>query len=310
MERSAAASERVTLHGLVEEGHLVPTPIAGVYGRGADFEDVLQRFDGLVGRETASDGAELVRFPPVLPRRTLETAGYLGSFPQLAGTVFSFSGDEAEAVDLAARAAGHEDWSAHQSITDVSLVPAACYPVYPWVAAAGPLVAGGRLVDVGGYCYRHEPSADPARMQSFRMRENVRLGDAGTVAAWHAAWIERGADILSSVGLETDVVTANDPFFGRAGRMLRANQRDQGLKLERVHVVAGEDPTAIMSINYHQDHFGQAFDIRLASGEAAHTACIGFGLERVTLALLAVHGLDVGAWPDPVRARLGLESSP
>jgi hypothetical protein len=38
--------------------------------------------------------------------------------------------------------------------------------------------------------------------------------------------------------------------------------------------------------------------------EPAHTACLGFGLERITLALLRTHGLDVSTWPAAVREEL------
>jgi len=144
-------------------------------------------------------------------------------------------------------------------------------------------------------------------MQSFRQRENVRISTPADVTEWHRSWVERGGRILSSVGLETEAVPANDPFFGRAGRMLAANQREQGLKLERVFPITGDTPTAIMSINYHQDHFGLDFGIRTSDGEPAHTACFGFGLERITLALFKTHGLDPGEWPADVRERLRLD---
>jgi seryl-tRNA synthetase len=295
------------LEELVERDLLLPTGVPGVYGRGAEFETALLAFDALVTRETQRDGAEVVRFPPVLPRRHLETSGYLSSFPHLAGSIFSFTGSEGEAVELGARAARHADWSDLQTATAVTLAPAACYPVYPWAAAAGQLPATGRVVDVCAYCFRHEPSEDPARMQSFRMRELVRIAAPDVVTDWHRSWVERGGEILGSVGLHTDVAPANDPFFGRTGKMLAANQRDQGLKLERVITIAGDRPTAIMSINYHQDHFGLDFGIRTADGEVAHTACFGFGLERVALALFATHGLDSSAWPPSVRERLRLD---
>lgn len=305
---AAATGDRASLlDGLVERGLLVRTGVPGVYGRGAEFETVLLAFDALVTRETAQDGAHVMRFPPVLPRDQLETSGYLSSFPHLAGSVFSFTGSESEALELGGRATRHADWSDLQTPTAVTLAPAACYPVYPWAAAAGPLPQTGRIVDVCAYCFRHEPSEDPARMQSFRMRELVRIGTPEEVTGWHQSWVERGGEILGSVGLLTDVTPANDPFFGRTGKMLAANQRDQGLKLERVIAIAGDRPTAIMSINYHQDHFGVDFGIRTASDEVAHTACFGFGLERVALALFATHGLDSVAWPGAVRERLRLD---
>jgi seryl-tRNA synthetase len=301
--------EGTFLDELVSSGLLLPTGVPGVYGRGGAFEDVVLAFDALITRETARDGAEVVRFPPVLPREDLETTGYLSSFPHLAGSVSSFSGSEAEALELGARAARHEDWSDLQTRTEVALVPAACYPVYPWVAAAGRLPAHGRLVDICCYCFRHEPSDDPARMLSFRQREHVRVGSAAAVAEWHAGWIARGGEILASVGLDADVVPASDAFFGRAGRMLAASQREQGLKVERVYPIASERPTAIMSVNYHQDHFGLDFGIRTVEGDVAHTACFGFGLERIALALFRAHGVDTRGWPAEVRARLHLNEA-
>jgi seryl-tRNA synthetase len=303
----STASETAFLDALVEHGLLLATGVPGVYGRNGTFEGVLLAFDGLITRETKADGAEVVRFPPVLPRDHLETTGYMSSFPHLAGSVFSFSGGEAEALELGNRAARHEDWSEFQRATEVTLIPAACYPVYPWVSAAGGLPETGRLIDICCYCFRHEPSHDPARMQSFRQREHVRISTPDDVRAWHAGWVERGGAILSSVGLETEAVPANDPFFGRAGKMLAANQRDQGLKLERVYPIAGEKPTAIMSINHHQDHFGVDFGITTADGQVAHTACFGFGLERIALALFRTHGFDPLTWPEDVRQRLLLD---
>ena len=68
-------------------------------------------------------------------------------------------------------------------------------------------------------------------------------------------------------------------------------------------------PTALASTNYHEDHFGHPFSLRTPDGEHAHSACIGFGLERITLALLSTHGLDPAAWPDSVRESLSLPTA-
>jgi seryl-tRNA synthetase len=87
--------------------------------------------------------------------------------------------------------------------------------------------------------------------------------------------------------------------------MLAANQRAAELKFELLAPIAQSgEGTAIMSVNYHQDHFGSVYDIRTATGEVAHSACLGFGLERVTLALIVRHGLDPERWPRDVRHEL------
>jgi seryl-tRNA synthetase len=69
-------------------------------------------------------------------------------------------------------------------------------------------------------------------------------------------------------------------------------------------VISVDKPTAICSFNWHQDHFSSVFGIRNADDSVAHTACLGFGLERVTLALIKEHGFDPSEWPQDVRAQL------
>jgi seryl-tRNA synthetase len=308
-EFRAGSPEQVAyLDQLMEAGLLAPTGVHGVYARGRIFEHVRLKFDALVTRTAAPESPEPLCFPPVVPREQLETSGYLGSFPHLAGTVFAFEGDEKQAAaqhDLASR---HEDWSGYQTMSEMVLTPAACYPLYPAIAARGPLPEGGLTLDTGdAYVFRREPSNDPARMQIFHMREIVRIADAETVVTWRIGWRERAEELLRGLGLELELDIANDPFFGRVGRLLAAQQREQELKWELLAPVAGDTPTAIASSNYHQDHMGHTYGITTADGGPAHTGCMAFGEERVTLALFAAHGLDADGWPAEVRARLELD---
>lgn len=298
--------DQVELLGeLVGAGLLIESGVPGVYGHGEVFEQIRDGLDRRLTREARSRGAIKLRFPPVLPRRDLESTGYLGNFPHLAGSIFSFDGTETQAAAQAERAAGHEDWSEFQTQTEVTLMPAACYPVYPAIARRGPLEPGGLFVDAGGsWVFRHEPSLDPARRQIFHQHELVRLGEPETVLDWRAEWAQRGLDLLRGFGLDANLDKANDPFFGRRGRMLAANQRASDLKLELLVQIAGPEPTACASFNHHLDHFGQTFGITLADGSVAHTACLGFGHERIVLALLRTHGLDPADWPQEVRAQL------
>lgn len=110
-----------------------------------------------------------------------------------------------------------------------------------------------------------------------------------------------------ALGLDVKPVLANDPFFGRGGRAMVASQQEQELKFELVIPITSEEkPTAISSSNYHMDHFSHPFNIRTKNGEIAHTACIGFGLERTTLALFKKFGFDTKAWPQSVKNLLEL----
>src|SRR5207237_590245 len=203
----------------------------------------------------AHDAPERMSFPPVIPRHDLEEVDYLKSFPHLSGSIFGFAGAEQDAIEQQRRASLHEDWSEFQSMTDLVLTPAACYPVYPAIASRGRLPAGGVTVDAGStYVFRREPSQDPARLQMFYQRELVRIGEPDTVRAWRDAWRERALKLLGGIGLEVELDVATDPFFGRGGRMLAASQRAQQLKFEVLTKIAGPEPTALASFNYHQEH--------------------------------------------------------
>lgn len=287
--------------GLVAHGLIIPSAVQGTFGRGPVFEDVLEHLDRAIVQ--LEGGAEAMHFPPVIDRHIIERAGYFESFPHLIGAVHSFCGKELQARELAERARNGQPYAEMLDMTGVALAPAACYPVYP--TCQGILPEGGRLVTLIGWAYRHEPSPEPTRMQAFRVREYIRLGTPNEVLQWRDDWHERGVKFLEELQLPAESSVAADPFFGRAGRMLAAGQVEQKLKFEvNVPVISLENPTAVCSFNYHQDKFATTFDIKTADGNVAHTACLGFGMERVVMALFKAHGFKVEQWPDAVRARL------
>ncbi len=294
------------LDRLFDAGLLIDTGVDGLYGRSGRFEDVIVAFERLIDRFGGADGAEAMRFPPGMNRAFFEKSGYMKSFPQLAGTVHSFCGNELDHMSLLkCMEVGEEDWTKDQKATDIVLTPAACYPLYPTVAKRGPVPAKGALYDLQSYCFRHEPSQDPARQQLFRMREYVCMGTETHVTDFRQSWMDRGVAMMKEVGLEVAIDVANDPFFGRAGKMLANNQRDQNLKFELlIPITSVAKPTACMSFNYHQDAFGTKWGLVMEDGSVAHTACVGFGLERIALALFHTHGLDVADWPESVRKTL------
>jgi seryl-tRNA synthetase len=280
----------------------------GVYARTALYEDVVERLAALICRHREPK-TEVMRFPPVMSRAQLEKSGYLRSFPNLLGCVCGLHGTEREIHAAVSRFDAGGDWTTSLSPADLVLSPAACYPVYPIAASRGRLPAGGLRFDVAADCFRREPSRHLDRLQSFRMREYVCIGSPDDVAAFRERWMVRAQGIARDLGLSFKVDQASDPFFGRVGQMKAVSQKQQSLKFELlVPLRSEEQPTACMSFNYHRDHFGITWDIKDANGEAAHTGCVAFGMDRLAVAMFHTHGTDLSRWPAKVREALGLSS--
>ena len=291
---------------LLDAGLLVASGVPGVYGLSGTFEGIINAFEDYVTTMGEHLNPEVIRFPPIINRDTYLCTDHIETFPDLMGSVHSFEGKEKEHLAMVEKQKAGEEWTQGLKPTDVMMVPAACYPLYP-TASGTTLPEQGRIVDLRAFVFRHEPSADPARMQIFRQREYVRLGTPEQALSHRDYWLQRGEEMLRSVGLDVKPVVANDPFFGRGGRVMAATQKEQELKYELVVPVASKEKlTAVTSSNYHMDHFGHAFNIKTLDGKDAHTACVGFGLERITLALLKQHGFDPDKWPSDVKKILAL----
>ena len=298
---------------LISGGVLSPAGAKGVYDRRGAYTEVIEAVARLITRtsldalDLAANGTyEVHRFGPILPMPVYERTDYVDSFPQLTGMISVFNGGNREHNQIIQARAHGEPWVQHFEPGDAMMVSAACHPVYEQLPKDIP--AEGITADVEGWCFRHEPSDDPLRQQTFRMKELVYVGTREGAAEFRAGWIPRVLDMLRSLELPVSTVSANDPFFGRVGTLLANGQLDKDLKTEFVVSLYGPDneATAISSCNNAEDHFGVKFGLTNSDGEPAHTACTAFGLDRITLALFAVHGIDVTAWPPATRRQLDL----
>jgi seryl-tRNA synthetase len=288
---------------LLAAGLLIETGVDGLYGRSRDFESIVAALESLLVRVGADRAPTVVRFPPIIPRQVIEQSDYLRSFPNLVGAVHTFDGIDPDHAELLALIESENEWSAGFIPSGLVLCSAACQPLYPTLTGSVPV--GGKNFDVFGWVFRHEPSLDPARMQMFRQYEFVFVGEPDAAVDHRDLWVTRGLEQLTLLGLEARAELATDPFFGRAGRLLSASQRADKLKYELVCAIGpGEGSTALVSCNYHAAHFGEAFSITIANGSAAHSSCVGFGMERIAMALFHAHGMHSDHWPAKVRGAL------
>ena len=170
---------------------------------------------------------------------------------------------------LPSRRRCHEDWSDSQTMTDFVLLPAACYPVYPWVASAGRrcrAAVGSSTCSVTASATSRRPILHVCkRSDSARTSVSAQPED---VAAWHHSWIDRGlraARLDRAFGNRQSKRTTRSSAAA-AGCLRRASASRASSWSSSTRSISDASPTAIMSINYHQDHFGSDFGIVTADG--------------------------------------------
>jgi seryl-tRNA synthetase len=141
------------------------------------------------------------------------------------------------------------------------------------------------------------------RLWDFTMREIVFVGDAEYVEQARERVVDAATSLMEAWDLSFRLVSATDPFFATVRGSKALFQRSRALKHEMmIDVGAGaRGAIAAGSINAAGELFGNAFDIRTASGKTATSACVGFGLERLVLALFAQHGFAPARWPRAMR---------
>ena len=177
------------------------------------------------------------------------------------------------------------------------LAPATC--LHGYGGLEGTTVAGDHLCAfVVGPCARVEGgrAAFPYRLAAFHMAELVVMGPSSVLDGEVSAIERTLAEAFRGLGIGGSFRGATDAFFLPSSRGARLMQQLKELKREFVSPLDGHD-IAVASINRHEDFFGKAFRIRLASGAPAHSFCVAFGLERLTAAGLLTWGPDPAQWP-------------
>lgn len=250
-------------------------------------------------------GATEFRYPTLIPTSVLDRCGYLQSFPQLMMFVTRLHGDLDTYLEFRQDAADHEDLSdvlrAHAGDFASCLPPTMCFHTYHQLANR-PLPAPA-CVTARGKSFRFESRYRRSleRLWDFTIREIVFLGDRDGVLARRRCMMEHTWALVEELELDGRCVVANDPFFVEVGTTERVwSQHLLELKYElRMPLDATRD-VAVCSFNFHDQFFGESFGIE-SNGQAAYTACAGFGLERLAYAFLCRHGLEPERWPDRVR---------
>ena len=208
--------------------------LAGVYHRSFAFERVAARRRARTSRRpVAARRRAGSTSRPVAGAVDARGSGYVTSFPNLVGVVSSFAGTEPTCPRSSRQleAGGGLDRSSSRRRTSRCARRRAT--LYPLVAGTT-LPDDGDRVEVQAWCFRHEPSPDPARMQSFRQHEFVFVGLPGGCGGAPRPLARPGRELLAPSGsTSTPSSPTTRSSVGRADCSPRASATKE-LKYELV----------------------------------------------------------------------------
>jgi hypothetical protein len=244
------------------------------------------------------------RYPTLIPTKVLQECGYFDSFPHMLMFVTRLHND----VDT--YQAFSADYQTHNGMgpfaltycenTDYCLPPTMCYHTYHQLRNRH-LAEGQNLVITSkGKSFRFESKYHRTmeRLWDFTIREIVFLGTKDFVLDCRQRYMEAAFALVEQLGLVGYCEVANDPFFCNADTARKIfSQKMLELKYELRLNVGDARTIAVASFNFHDQVFGEGFNIKGSDGDWIRTACVGFGLERLVYAFLCQYGLDERNWP-------------
>jgi seryl-tRNA synthetase len=291
---------------LIERGELFEYG-AGRYGLGPYLVRLIEFFDRELSRMAKKFSAPPFQFPSLVGADALDRCKYIRSFPHSL-TFVSHLREDLDLIQEFARAArwnGEDLECPRESLSRIEclLAPSVCFHWYAWLRDSRLLEP--RSITAIGKCFRYESGnlKTLERLWDFTMREIIFVGPREFVLDQRQKAVDDTVTLFDEWGLSFEIKSATDPFFIEDYSSQTIFQSAFELKYEaRASLPYKGDTLAVGSFNYHQDFFGRSFNISGESGEALHTSCVGFGLERLALAFLAQYGLDLGRWPEAVAA--------
>ncbi|MEU6222472.1 hypothetical protein [Streptomyces sp. NPDC047042] len=240
--------------------------------------------------------------PHLVSWETLRRTGYTRNFPQHL-TTCAVVREDLRSLDRFAGAPDPVAAAAELTPAPVALAPAVCMNLFAGLADGA--LPAPTVLTARGMCGRYEVGARAVatRLWSFDMRELVYVGNAAGARSFRDAMLDAVTDLARDVGLPSTLTTASDPFFTSERADLLGYQSALSLKHElRGQSADGSPAVAVTSVNLHRQHFGLEFGITLPDGTPAHSACVGFGLDRWAEWIHGHLGGDPDGWPEVLRA--------
>lgn len=267
----------------------------GLVGLRGDLLALFRFFEERFRRMAADFGAEENHYPVMVPSEVLAEVGYFGHFPQHVTFCSHLPGDlpvlQAVARDAKESAAAPRVAPSLAEPRHV-LTPAVCLPCYR--QHRGAVLPGLRTLTMQNHVFRYEGTnfRPLQRGWDFTVRDIVFFGTYDELSSLRNEVMDRAIALCAELGLQATIELANDPFFLDTSRDKAVYQRMGEVKYELLFPLPRGGALAASSFNLHRDFYTSVYGTRLANGNLAESACMGFGLERWVYAFLVQKGVE------------------
>ena len=265
----------------------------GLIGFTDEFLKVFNQVDEFICYLAKLVDAKDYIYPDLIDVDTLNKCNYLSQFPHQ--LVFASNIEKkAKTINCFCNDIEKNCMCIKNKLDEPKLInkPTICYHVYKQFENTI-IEEPPKIITSKGRCKRYESlnTKTLERLLDFTMREIVFIGKKEQVLEKREFLMQQVQSAISKMDIYSNIKTSYDPFFTSKYTPKALIQKKFKLKYElNAYLPDSQDELSIGSFNYHGTFFGEKFNIKLRDGSFAHTACIGFGLERFTYAYLNQKG--------------------
>ena len=246
-------------------------------------------------------------YPTLIPTTVLDKCGYFNSFPHFLMFVTRLHSDTDTYRDFLNDCKTQKDVKyfalKYCDNLDYCLPPTMCFHTYHQYNNRRLDKDENLVVTSKGKSFRFESKYYQTleRLWDFTIREIVFMGSRDFVLDCRQKFMKIAFDFIEEIGLFGYCEVANDPFFASQDTAEKiCSQKLLELKYELRLNVEDNRTIAVASFNFHEQFFGERFNISKSDNEWSKTGCVGFGLERLVYAFLCQFGLNEKGWPQTV----------
>lgn len=278
---------------LLDNG-LIINSTDGQYSYSGDYVSLIESLDKTIESYCISELAEKCIYPSLIDKEDIKTAGYLDAFPHLALGAAPFKRTAGKICDKALLE------------PEYVLAPTVCYHCF--AGFKNKQIDTPKAYTAINKCHRNETHSVVGleRLKTYLMREIIFFGEADFVVRSINRTLEFTKSLLEYCDIPFEVHHSHDAFFLPQLSNRATFQSALKLKQEIKIKVKSGNSIAVASFNNHLTTLSDKFNILSNCKSHLYSGCVGWGMERLTYALMCYLGPDIKKWPEHVKSRLAL----